>query len=310
MSAGILLLWTLAAVAAPDFSAAPQTPIVRWSAPGTYVEGLPYQVDVELEVPEGGATLAGWTLTPAAFTADNKPLGERGSSGSIELPAGFKLIGKVDLSAALAGKKDFTLACSIDGAEGKPVEVSTLTRAPAGLDFTKMPPADLANYRVLLHTNRGNVVLKMWPDVAPEHVRNFLDLAYTGFYDGTKFHRAIEGFMIQGGDPTGTGSGQGKRTINLEPSQKKHERGVLSMARSSDVNSASCQFFIMHGANSGLDGKYSAFGEVVSGMDAVDKIATAPKTKQKQGNEVSSPIEPQVLERALVVLGSDAPQSK
>ena len=303
MSKETLLLWTLAAAAAPDFSAAPQAPKVHWSAPSTYVEGLPFLVEVELEAPEGGATLAAWTLTPAAFTADNKPLGERGGNGSVDLPAGFKLTGKVDLTAALAGKKSFTLACALEGAEGKPVQVNTMARAPQGLDFTKMPPADLARYNVLLHTNRGDIVLKMWPDVAPEHVRNYLDLAYTGFYDGTKFHRAIEGFMIQGGDPTGQGTGSGPRTIKLEPSQRQHVRGVLSMARSNDPNSASCQFFIMHGANSGLDGKYSAFGEVVTGMDTVDKIATTPKTRN--GQELSSPIQPQVIERALVVLGTE-----
>ena len=308
MSAGILL-WTLAAVAAPDFSAAPQAPKVHWNAPSTYVEGLPFQVEVELEAPEGGATLAAWTLTPAAFTADNKPLGERGGNGSIDLPAGFKLTGKVDLTSALAGKKSFTLACALEGAEGKPVQVSTMTRAPAGLDFTKMPPADLAHYNVLLHTNRGDIVLKMWPDVAPEHVRNYLDLAYTGFYDGTKFHRVIEGFMLQGGDPTGQGTGSGPRTVKLEPSQKLHVRGVLSMARANDPNSASCQFFIMHGANASLDGKYSAFGEVVTGMDTVDKIATTPKSRGSD-NALSAPIQPQVIEQALVVLASDAPQGK
>jgi cyclophilin family peptidyl-prolyl cis-trans isomerase len=114
--------------------------------------------------------------------------------------------------------------------------------------------------------------------------------------------------MIQGGDPTGQGTGSGPRMIKLEPSQKQHVRGVLSMARSNDPNSASCQFFIMHGANPGLDGKYSAFGEVVTGMDTVDKIATTPKNRN--GNELSSPIQPQVIERALVVLAPDAPQGK
>jgi cyclophilin family peptidyl-prolyl cis-trans isomerase len=301
-----MLLWTLAAVAAPDFTPAVKPPVVRWSAPANHVEGLPYQVDLEIEAPEGGATVLAWTLTPAAFTADGKPLGERGGNGSIDLPAGFKLAGKVDLTGALEGKKDFTLGCSIEGAEGKPVEVSTMSKAPAGLDFLKMAPADLANYQVLLHTNRGDIVLKMWPDVAPEHVRNFLELAYTGFYDGTKFHRAIENFMIQGGDPTGQGTGSGPRQVKLEPSQKKHVRGVLSMARSQDPNSASCQFFIMHGNNASLDGQYSAFGEVSAGMDAVDKIALTPKSRGSDG-AVSAPIQPQVIERAIVLAA--APQA-
>ncbi len=131
----------------------------------------------------------------------------------------------------------------------------------------------------------GVIVLKFRPDVAPKHVENFKKLAKLGFYDGTRFHRCIADFMIQGGDPNtkdlsksamwGTGGfeEEGKRvTVPAEFNTMKHTRGVLSMARSSDPNSASSQFFVMHKTSPHLDGSYSAFGIVVKGMDVVDDI--------------------------------------
>jgi peptidyl-prolyl cis-trans isomerase B (cyclophilin B) len=150
--------------------------------------------------------------------------------------------------------------------------------------------------RATIETRLGSIEIEFLPDKAPGHVKNFLDLARKGFYDGTTFHRVIPGFMIQGGDPTGTGTGSGPRQLQSEfQAQKKHLRGVLSMARSSDPNSASCQFFIMHAAAPSLDNQYSAFGEVVTGMDAVDKIVNTPRG----GND--KPKEPQTILEALVV---------
>jgi peptidyl-prolyl cis-trans isomerase B (cyclophilin B) len=174
--------------------------------------------------------------------------------------------------------------------------MSTTQAAEPGLDFMKMPVADLSKYRVVLETNQGNLEIEFWPDVAPNHVRNFLDLSYTGFYDGTTFHRVIPGFMIQGGDPTGTGTGDGKRKLKAEFSKTaKHEAGVLSMARSQSPDSASCQFFVMHARSPHLDGQYSAFGKLVTGLDVVDKIA---KTKTKPGDR---PVETQKINKARVV---------
>jgi peptidyl-prolyl cis-trans isomerase B (cyclophilin B) len=167
--------------------------------------------------------------------------------------------------------------------------------AEKGLDFTKMPLADLSKYRVVIETNRGAMEAEMWPDVAPNHVRNFLDLAYTGFYDGKIFHRVIPGFMIQGGDPTGTGTGNGPRRLKAEFNDRKHEAGVLSMARSSDPNSASCQFFVMHARSPHLDGQYSAFGKVTKGLEVVDLIA---KSKTRPGDK---PVEPQTIVKMTVV---------
>lgn len=125
----------------------------------------------------------------------------------------------------------------------------------------------------------GDIVIQLDPAAAPNTVKNFLSLASEGFYDGLIFHRVISGFMIQGGDPNGDGSGGPGFTINGEfksngvANELKHVRGVISMARTSEPNSAGSQFFIMHGDADYLDGEYAAFGQVVSGIEIVDKIA-------------------------------------
>ena len=128
----------------------------------------------------------------------------------------------------------------------------------------------------------GKILLELYPDAAPTTVENFLKLVREGFYDGLTFHRVIPGFMIQGGDPLGNGMGGAKEHIIGEFKQNgfdnplKHERGVISMARAFDPNSASSQFFIMHKDAPHLDGAYAAFGRVVEGMETVDEIASIP----------------------------------
>ena len=130
--------------------------------------------------------------------------------------------------------------------------------------------------------NGGKIELELYPEAAPKTVENFLKLVGEGFYDGLTFHRVIPGFMIQGGDPLGNGMGGSENKIrgefrsNGHKNPIKHERGVISMARSYDKNSASSQFFIMHADAPHLDGQYAAFGKVISGMDAVDEIASIP----------------------------------
>lgn len=127
--------------------------------------------------------------------------------------------------------------------------------------------------------NGKNIKLELYPDKAPITVANFLKLVGEGFYDGLIFHRVIKGFMIQGGDPTGTGMGgasekiKGEFSANGVPNDIKHVRGAVSMARSKHPDSASSQFFIMHEDYPYLDGQYAAFGRVTEGMDAVDEIA-------------------------------------
>jgi peptidyl-prolyl cis-trans isomerase B (cyclophilin B) len=136
----------------------------------------------------------------------------------------------------------------------------------------------------VIKTSEGEMVLEFWPDVAPGHVENFKKLARQGFYDGTCFHRVIKDFMIQGGDPltkdeankSRWGTGGPGYTIKAEFNDRPHVRGVLSMARASDPNSAGSQFFICHGNPRFLDGKYTAFGKLIKGDDVLEKIATTP----------------------------------
>lgn len=134
----------------------------------------------------------------------------------------------------------------------------------------------------VIQTSEGEMILELWPDVAPGHVENFKKLASQGFYDGTAFHRVIKGFMIQGGDPntkdeskqSSWGTGGPGYAIKAEFNDRPHVRGVLSMARSSDPNSAGSQFFICHDAAHSLNHQYTAFGTLIGGDDTLEKIAT------------------------------------
>lgn len=132
--------------------------------------------------------------------------------------------------------------------------------------------------QVKIETTEGPIVVELWDDVAPGHAKNFQDLAEKGFYDGLTFHRIIKDFVIQGGCPTGNGTGGPGYNVKAEFNDRKHDKGVLSMARSADPDSAGSQFFICLGRNhcQHLDGQYTAFGKVVEGIDAVDKIAATP----------------------------------
>ena len=128
-------------------------------------------------------------------------------------------------------------------------------------------------YRAVVEMEKGGEFeIVFFPEVAPNHVANFVSLAKKGFYDSTTFHRVLEGFMAQGGDPTGTGGGGPGYAIPAEFSSIPHKRGTLSMARTSDPNSAGSQFFICFADCPMLDNQYTVFGEVVRGMDVVDKI--------------------------------------
>ncbi|ATR20391.1 Peptidyl-prolyl cis-trans isomerase [Roseomonas mucosa] len=136
-------------------------------------------------------------------------------------------------------------------------------------------PADRENI-LLMDLKDGRVVIELRPDLAPKHVERIKTLARQGFYDGTPFHRVIEGFMAQGGDPTGTGTG-GSPLPNLPaefspPAKARFIRGTCGMARTQDPNSANSQFFIMFAPAASLDGQYTIWGRVISGMEAVDKI--------------------------------------
>jgi peptidyl-prolyl cis-trans isomerase B (cyclophilin B) len=150
-------------------------------------------------------------------------------------------------------------------------------------DTPNADPSETINATIVMEN--GDVIeLELYPQIAPQSVYNFAFLAREGFYDGLIFHRVIKNFMIQGGDPQGTGGGgpgytiKGEFKLNGFENTLSHKRGVLSMARRGDpaYNSGGSQFFIMHKDNTGLDGSYAAFGKVTAGMDIVDKIAESP----------------------------------
>ncbi|PWM71297.1 MAG: peptidylprolyl isomerase [Bacillota bacterium] len=139
----------------------------------------------------------------------------------------------------------------------------------------------MQNPIVSIKMKSGKIIkLELYPEIAPNTVNNFIYLVKKGFYDDLIFHRVIRGFMIQGGDPNGTGTGgpryriKGEFSANGVKNDLKHTRGVISMARSRHPDSAGSQFFIMHGDAPHLDGQYAAFGKVIEGMDAVDEIAS------------------------------------
>ncbi len=149
--------------------------------------------------------------------------------------------------------------------------------------------------------NGGQIKMELYPDIAPNTVKNFISLVQKGFYNGLTFHRVIPGFMIQGGDPNGDGSGgpgysiKGEFTSNGFTNNLKHVRGTVSMARTPDPNSAGSQFFIMVASDPDLDGNYAAFGTVISGMDVVDKIVNTPSDPT-----TNKPLQPQVMKTVTV----------
>jgi peptidyl-prolyl cis-trans isomerase B (cyclophilin B) len=160
-----------------------------------------------------------------------------------------------------------------------------------------MSPSPLTGVRARMQTSAGDMTFEFFTDKAPGHVENFVKLAEKGFYDGTKFHRVIKGFMVQGGCPKGDGTGGPGYTIKAEFNDVHHGRGILSMARAQSPDSAGCQFFVVHGDAGFLDRQYTAFGKLVEGDDVLEKIATSPVQK---GGEGSKPVEPVKIEKVTI----------
>ena len=161
----------------------------------------------------------------------------------------------------------------------------------------------MANPIITIEMRDGGIIkVELYPDIAPISVDNFVKLASKGYYNGLTFHRVIPGFMIQGGDPEGTGMGgpgytiKGEFAANGFKNDLKHTRGVLSMARAMDPNSAGSQFFIMHEDYPSLDGQYAAFGKLIEGIEVVDKIASVRTDYQDR------PLEPQQIDFMTVQL--------
>lgn len=155
--------------------------------------------------------------------------------------------------------------------------------------------------------NGGSFVMELYPEYAPQTVENFVELVSKGFYDGLTFHRVVDDFMAQGGDPEGTGFGGSSKKIkgefainNFEQNVLSHTRGVVSMARSSSYNSASSQFFICYSDATFLDGQYAAFGMVIQGMEVVDSFLEVERTMGSD-RAISKPVEPIVIEKAEVL---------
>ncbi len=164
------------------------------------------------------------------------------------------------------------------------------------------------NTKILVEMeNGGEFVIELYPEYAPQTVQNFIDLVSDGFYDGVGFHRVVEGFMAQGGDPEGTGMGgsgveiPGEFAANgFEGNTLSHTRGVISMARSQNPDSASSQFFICYDDASFLDGNYAAFGKVIEGMEVVDAFLDVERTFNMSG-ELASPVEPIVMKSVTII---------
>lgn len=168
--------------------------------------------------------------------------------------------------------------------------------------------ASAQNEVAVFKTSEGEMVAEFWPDVAPNTVENFKKLAKQGFYDGTAFHRIIKGFMAQGGDPLTKdpskearwGTGDPGYKIKAEFNKKPHERGVLSMARSMDPDSAGSQFFLCFGKVSQLDGQYTTFGKIIKGDDVLTKLANVEVAMSNSG-EKSKPVKRVALESVKIV---------
>lgn len=242
----------------------------------------------------GALIVAGCTSTQAASTGDAKtPEAILASGGVPEGNAGSSKEPSTGVESNVTIGKDGVREINITPkSDEKPIDPEKVVKGDSPAAAPAASPAPPASNKpkdgeevAVFETEKGRIIARFRPDKAPKHVANFKDLVSKKFYDGTRFHRCIAGFMIQGGDPNskdlaksdmwGTGGymvNGSERQVDLEPSDLLHKRGVLSMARSQNPNSASSQFFLMHQDAPSLDGEYSAFGEIVSGIEVVDKI--------------------------------------
>lgn len=233
---------------------------------------------------------------------------EKGKSGKVTVAGGTRIERRISLPAA-------KFAAGGDASAFQVVAVQWRDLPGANCVFKIAPDSsqvdlnaiNLNTTQVILLTNHGEMTIGFLPEVAPNTVRNFLELCKSGFYSGTKFHRVIRNFMIQGGDPLTKddkmqaqwGSGGSGKNLKAEFNSTRHVRGVLSMARSNDPDSASSQFFIVHKDAPHLDNQYTAFGNLVKGADVLDSIAMT----MCGGPQGSTPLQPVVLEATVILPG-------
>jgi peptidyl-prolyl cis-trans isomerase B (cyclophilin B) len=251
--------------------------------------------------PQQPVTLTATSDQPLSLVAigfDGKPLDASGStdfSGApIDVAKTFPATDSPGTYVLLAVPKGGKPASFVGTPIVEEVLASKEQGAPAGVMVVHLEPLQY----VTMKTNEGGITAAFYYDVAPNAVDSFLRLASTGYYDGLTFHRIVPDFVIQGGDPRGDGTGGPGYTENAEFNDHPHLPGVLSMARTSDPNSAGSQFFVClnYAQTKQLDGQYTAFGIVTSGMDAVTKIAATPIADQSSGK----PATPQVIEEMTV----------
>ncbi len=290
----------------PGVRATLTTPRSIVPAGGTVELRLLLEVTADASVP--GDLLTGIALDCKVDDQAGPKVDEKGKGGFVALTAGTRIERTIKVPAA-------RFAPNADGSGFAVVAVQWRDVGGANCVFKLAPDSskvdldklDLAKTQVVLVTNHGEMTLSFRPDKAPKHVRNFLELCKSGFYDGTKFHRVIRNFMIQGGDPNTKddskqaqwGMGGSGKNIDAEFSDIRHVRGTLSMARSNDPNSASSQFFIVHKDSTHLDKNYTAFGNLEKGADTLDSIANT----MCGGAQGSQPLQPVILHAAVILPG-------
>jgi len=231
---------------------------------------------------------------------NGKPLVEKRGEGTLTLLPNAHVTLDVDLGGLLASvpgvESGFKLGYAKGYLESEEKGVRVMAVAEKGLDFMKMPVEDLTKYHVLMSTNRGDMELEFWPDVAPNHVRKLPRPLLHGLLRREDLPPRDPGLHDPGRRSDGHGLGQRPRECSRRSSNsRKHEPGVLSMARSASPDSASCQFFVMHKTSPSLDGQYSAFGKLVSGLDVVDKIVNSPRNGQDRPNQTQSIVKATVI---------------
>jgi len=236
--------------------------------------------------------MLGYAMIRAYHTRRSSHLNARKKQGNLRGIAVLLLIAGLLSVLTACGARKGNSEYPAASASSQPTPSPTAEASPTPSEPTGKKPI------VTIEMESGKTItIELYPDIAPNTVNNFISLIKKGFYDGLGFHRVIPGFMIQGGDPEGTGSGgpgyniKGEFTENGFKNDLKHTRGVLSMARlGNDMDSIGSQFFIMVADYPSLDGLYSSFGKVTSGMETVDEIVGVPVSNPRSGSVVTAPI--------------------
>lgn len=295
---------------APKTATKPPMVVSLAAGSGVVKLGQPLVLELAIDMNEAGSlpatALGGYEIETSVDGAKSTTLREP-APGTVKVAAGTSIRRSITIDtsrhwpeASLRGKQQIALSwVGLAGAEA----TVRIVADQSGIDLAKL---DYAKTKVRFITSKGEIVIGFLPEVAPRHVENFVKLSKDGFYDGTRFHRVIRGFMVQGGCPntkrgaTGMpGTGSPGWTVRAEFNETKHVKGIVSMARAAGEDTAGSQFFLMHGDAPHLDGKYSAFGMIEQGIDVLDLIADTTVMPSRMG-ETSVPTEDLWLWAAVV----------